>query len=31
MIKNVKIRFNLNYENDRKAYDYLQDAEKSYS
>ena len=31
MIKNVKIRFNLNKENDRKAYDYLQDAEKSYS
>ena len=31
MIKNVKIRFNLNNENDRKAYDYLQDAEKSYS
>ena len=31
MIKNVKIRFNLNNENDRKAYDYLQGAEKSYS
>ena len=31
MIKNVKIRFNLNNENDRKAYDYLQNAEKSYS
>ena len=31
MIKNVKIRFNLNNENDRKAYDYLQIAEKSYS
>ena len=31
MIKNVKIRFNLNNENDRKAYDYLQSAEKSYS
>ena len=31
MIKNVKIRFNLNKENDRKAYDYLQGAEKSYS
>ena len=30
-IKNVKIRFNLNNENDRKAYDYLQGAEKSYS
>ena len=31
MIKNVKIRFNLNNENDRKAYEYLQNAEKSYS
>ena len=31
MIKNVKIRFNLNNEKDRKAYGYLQDAEKSYS
>ena len=31
MIKNMKIRFNLNNENDRKAYDYLQGAEKSYS
>lgn len=31
MIKNVKIRFNLDKENDRKAYDYLQSAEKSYS
>ena len=31
MIKNVKIRFNLNNENDRKAYDYLKSAEKSYS
>ena len=30
-IKNVKIRFNLDKENDRMAYDYLQDAEKSYS
>ena len=30
-IKNVKIRFNLDKENDRRAYDYLQDAEKSYS
>ena len=30
-IKNMKIRFNLNKENDRKAYDYLQNAEKSYS
>ena len=31
MIKNMKIRFNLNNENDRKAYDYLQNTEKSYS
>lgn len=30
-IKNVKIRFNLEKENDRKAYDYLQNAENSYS
>ena len=30
-IKNMKIRFNLNKENDRKAYDYLQIEEKSYS
>lgn len=30
-IKNVKIRFNLDKENDRRAYEYLQDAEKSYS
>ncbi len=30
-IKNVKVRFNLNKENDRKAYDYLQNSEKSYS
>ena len=30
-IKNVKIRFNLDKENDRRAYDYLQSAEKSYS
>ena len=30
-VKNVKIRFNLNKENDRRAYDYLQNAEKSYS
>lgn len=30
-IKNVKIRFNIDKENDRKAYDYLQNAEKSYS
>ena len=31
MIKNMKIRFNLNNENDRKAYGYLKSAEKSYS
>ena len=30
-VKNVKIRFNMSKENDRKAYDYLQIAEKSYS
>ena len=30
-IKNMKIRFNLDKENDRKAYDYLKDVEKSYS
>lgn len=30
-IKNIKIRFNLDKENDRKAYDYLQNADKSYS
>ena len=30
-IKNLKIRFNLDKGNDRKAYDYLQIAEKSYS
>ena len=30
-IKNLKIRFNLDKENDRKAYGYLQGAEKSYS
>ena len=30
-IKNMKIRFNLNKENDRKAYDYLRNTEKSYS
>lgn len=30
-IKNVKIRFNLNKENDRRAYEYLQNAELSYS
>ena len=30
-VKNVKIRFNLDKENHRRAYDYLQNAEKSYS
>ena len=30
-IKNVKVRFNLCKENDRKAYEYLQGAEASYS
>ena len=30
-IKNVKIRFNLDKENDRKAYKYLQCADHSYS
>lgn len=30
-IKNVKVRFNLSKENDRKAYEYLQNAEISYS
>lgn len=30
-IKNVKVRFNLSKENDRKAYEYLQNAEASYS
>lgn len=30
-VKNVKIRFNLEKENDRRAYDYLQNAEQSYS
>lgn len=30
-VKNVKIRFNLDKENDHKAYEYLQNAEKSYS
>lgn len=30
-VKNIKIRFNLDKENDRKAYEYLQNAEKSYS
>lgn len=30
-VKNVKIRFNLDKENDRSAYDYLQNASKSHS
>ena len=30
-VKNVKIRFNLDKENDRKAYEYLQGADHSYS
>ena len=30
-IRNVKIRFNLDKGNDRKAYEYLCNAEKSYS
>ncbi|MBO5040458.1 MAG: hypothetical protein J6D09_05120 [Clostridia bacterium] len=30
-IKNIKIRFNLDKENDRRAYEYLQGADKSYS
>ena len=30
-VKNVKVRFNLSKENDRKAYEYLQNAEASYS
>lgn len=30
-VKNVKIRFNLNRENDRRAYEYLQGTEASYS
>lgn len=30
-IKNVKVRFNLSKENDRSAYEYLQNAEVSYS
>lgn len=30
-VKNVKVRFNLSKENDRKAYEYLQNAEVSYS
>ena len=30
-VKNVKIRFNLDKANDRKAYEYLQGADHSYS
>jgi hypothetical protein len=30
-VKNIKIRFNLDKENDRRAYDYLQNTDKSYS
>ena len=30
-VRNVKVRFNLSKENDRKAYEYLQNAEVSYS
>lgn len=30
-IKNIKVRFNLSKENDSKAYEYLQNAEVSYS
>ena len=30
-VRNVKIRFNLDKENDRKAYEYLQGADHSYS
>ena len=30
-IKNIKIRFNLDKENDRKAYEYLQGTDHSYS
>lgn len=30
-VKNIKIRFNLDKEYDRKAYDYLQNIDKSYS
>ena len=30
-IKNLKIRFNLDKENERKAYEYLQSADHSYS
>ena len=30
-VTNIKIRFNLEKENDRKAYNYLQNTDKSYS
>ena len=30
-VKNIKIRFNLDKESDRKAYNYLQNTDKSYS
>lgn len=30
-VKNVKLRFNLDKEDDRRAYKYLRDAEQSYS
>ena len=30
-VKNVKLRFNLDKANDRRAYEYLRDAEQSYS
>ena len=30
-IKNVKVRFNLEKENDRRAYEYLKESEVSYS
>ena len=30
-VRNIKIRFNLDKENGRRAYDYLQSAKKSYS
>lgn len=30
-IKNVKVRFNLDKENDRRAYEYLKESEISYS
>ena len=30
-VKNVKVRFNLDKENDRRAYEYLKESETSYS